>query len=59
MYVISQNIPAELRIDFEKVFLKNYKARYATITDPLKRRQELRPCSTHIYTWAAPPPWKP
>lgn len=59
MYVINQNVPAELKIDFEKIFSAVYFAKYTKGTESLKRRQDVRMCSTHIKVWAAPPPWVP
>jgi hypothetical protein len=51
MYVIQQNIPAELKIDFEKIFTKPYKGRYEPFFQPRKDRQDVRVCSSHIYTF--------
>ena len=50
MYVIQQNIPVELKIDFKKIFSQHYCARWKCGHPYFRRRQDVRDSSTHIYT---------
>ena len=51
MYVKNQNIPAVLKIDFEKIFSKSYPTKYYRVHYPGTRRVDVRVTSTHIYVW--------